>query len=48
MALYDEYLTHAEVQRWILDADVLWGEIDPARACAQPALLDQVRDSALI
>jgi hypothetical protein len=48
MALYDEYLTQAELQRWILDADVSWGEIDPARAREQPTLLDQVRDSALI
>jgi len=48
MALYDEYLTQAEIQRWILDADALWGAIDPALALAQPILLDQVRDSALI
>ena len=48
MALYDEYLTQAELQRWILDADVRWAEIDPALARAQAALLDQVRDSALI
>jgi hypothetical protein len=48
MALYDEYLTHAEIQRWILDADVWWGDIDPALARTQPALLEQVRDSALI
>ena len=48
MALYDEYLTQAELQRWILDADVLWADIDPALARAQASLLDQVRDSALI
>jgi hypothetical protein len=48
MALYDEYLTQAEIQRWILDADALWGDVDAARALAQPTLLDQVRDSALI
>ena len=48
MALYDDYLTQAELQRWILDADVLWGDVDPALARAQPSLLDQVRDSALI
>jgi hypothetical protein len=48
MDLYDEYLTQAEIQRWILDADVSWSDIDPALARAQPALLDQVRDAALI
>jgi hypothetical protein len=46
--LYDEYLTQAELQRWILDADVAWGEVDPALARSQPALLDQIRDAALI
>jgi hypothetical protein len=46
--LYDEYLTQAELQRWILDADVAWARIDPALALAQPDLLDQIRDAALI
>lgn len=46
--VYDDYLTQAELQRWILDADVAWGRIDAALARAQPALLDQVRDAALI
>jgi hypothetical protein len=46
--LYDEYLTQAELQRWILDADVAWNDIDPVQARSQPALLDQVRDAALI
>ena len=46
--LYDEYLTIAEMQRWILDADVAWNRIDAARALKQPELLDQVHDSALI
>jgi hypothetical protein len=48
MALYDDYLTQAEVQRWILDADVLWGAIDCRLALTQPDLLDEIRDSALI
>jgi hypothetical protein len=46
--LYDEYLTQAELQRWILDADVAWARIDPALALAQPEVLDQIRDAALI
>jgi hypothetical protein len=46
--IYDEYLTQAELQRWILEADVAWNDIDPTIALAQAPLLDQVRDSALI
>jgi hypothetical protein len=48
VTVYDDYLTQAELQRWILDADVAWNRIDAALAREQPALLDQVRDSALI
>ena len=48
MALYDDYLTQAEVQRWILDAYILWGAIDCTLAHTQPALLDEIRDSAII
>jgi hypothetical protein len=46
--IYDEYLTHAELQRWILDADVAWARIDAEAARTRPDLLEQVRDSALI
>lgn len=48
MPLYDEYLTTAEMQRWILDAEADWDRIDPALARAQPELLDGIRDAALI
>lgn len=48
MPIYDEYLTQAELQRWIQEADIAWGRIDPQLALAQPELLDQIRDSALI
>jgi hypothetical protein len=48
MPIYDEYLTHSELQRWILETDIAWGRIDTALALAQPEVLDQVRDSALI
>jgi hypothetical protein len=41
-------LTQAELQRWILEADVAWGRIDTDLALAQTDLLDQIRDSALI
>lgn len=46
--IYDEYLTQAELQRWILEADVAWARIDVPTARSRPDLLEQVRDSALI
>src|ERR1700691_1605774 len=46
--IYDEYLTTAELQRWILEIDVAWNQIDRDRALNQPTLLDQMHDSALI
>ena len=45
---YGDYLTTSEMTRWILDTDIAWDSIDPALALTQPALLDRVRDSALI
>ncbi|MGH9360939.1 MAG: hypothetical protein ACRD2T_03420 [Thermoanaerobaculia bacterium] len=46
--IYSEYLSTAELQRWVLDTDVAWDAIDAALARSQPELLDRVRDSALI
>lgn len=46
--IYDEYLTTAEMQRWILEVDVAWNQIDREVALSQPELLDQMHDSALI
>ena len=46
--IYDEYLTQAELQRWILEVDVAWARLDMPLARARPDLLEQVRDSALI
>ena len=46
--IYDEYLTQAELQRWILEADVAWARLDVPTARSRPDLLEQVRDSALI
>src|SRR5260370_14018871 len=46
--IYDEYLTTAELQRWILEIDVAWNQIDRDRALSQTDLLDQMHDSALI
>lgn len=46
--IYDEYLTTAELQRWILEIDVQWNSVDRDLARSQPELLEQVRESALI
>lgn len=46
--IYADYLSTSEMQRWILDTDIAWDDIDPQLALGQPDLLDRVRDSALI
>src|SRR5260370_3313364 len=46
--IYDEYLTTAELQRWILEIDVAWNQIDRDQALSQLNLLAQMHDSALI
>jgi len=46
--IYADYLSTAEIQRWNLDTDIDWDDIDPQLALSQPALLRRVRDSALI
>jgi hypothetical protein len=46
--IYGDYLSTAEMQRWILDLDIAWDAVDPAIALSQLDLLDRVRDSALI
>jgi hypothetical protein len=46
--IYADYLSTSEMQRWILDHDIAWDDIDPAVALTQTDLLDRVRDSALI
>jgi hypothetical protein len=46
--IYADYLSTAEMQRWNVDTDIAWDDIDPQLALGQPALLKRVRDSALI
>jgi hypothetical protein len=46
--IYGDYLSTAEMQRWILDLDIPWDDVDPSIALRQPDLLERVRDSALI
>jgi hypothetical protein len=46
--IYADYLSTAEMHRWIVDTDIAWDAIDADVALAQPGLLQRVRDSALI
>ena len=46
--IYADYLSTAEMQRWNLDIDIAWDDVDVGLALGQPALLQRVRDSALI
>lgn len=45
---YAEYLSTSELQRWFIETDIAWEEIDFALARTQTALLKRLRDSALI
>ena len=46
--IYADYLSTAEMQRWNLDTDIAWDEVEPRVALGQRELLKRVRDSALI
>ena len=46
--IYADYLSVAEMQRWSLDFDIAWDAIDPELAHRDTALLQRLRDSALI
>ena len=46
--IYADYLSTAEMQRWNLDTDIAWDDVEPQLALGQPELLKRVRDSALI
>ena len=39
--IYADYLSTAEMQRWSLDIDIAWDEIDPELALGQPELLSE-------
>lgn len=45
---YAEYLSTSELQRWFVETDIAWDEIDVALARTQTDLLKRLRDSALI
>ena len=46
--IYADYLSTAEAQRWNLDSDIEWDEVNESLALGQPDLLMRIRDSALI
>ena len=46
--IYADYLSTAEAQRWNLDSDIEWDEVNARVAHGQPDLLMRIRDSALI
>ncbi len=46
--IYEEHLRAAEAGAWSLDESINWDSIDRAAALAQPALLAQLRDAAVI
>lgn len=45
---YAEYLSTSELQRWFIETDIAWDQIDVALARTQTDLLKRLRDSALI
>lgn len=45
---YADYLSQSELQRWFLETDIDWSRLDAAASHAQPAILDRLRDAALI
>lgn len=45
---YAEYLSTSEMQRWFIETDIAWDQIDPKLARTQTDLLKRLRDSALI
>ncbi len=45
---YADYLSQSERQRWLLETDIPWDEVNAAAAHTQPGLLKRLRDSALI
>jgi len=46
--LYARHAAAADRGAWSVERDVDWGAIDPVRAHAQPEILAQLRDAALI
>jgi hypothetical protein len=46
--IYADYLSTAEMQRWNLDTDISWDDVNTPLALSQPEVLQRVRASALI
>ena len=45
---YADYLSTSEMQRWFLETDIAWDDINAELARTQPEILQRVRDSAVI
>jgi hypothetical protein len=48
MITYADYLSTSETQRWLLETDIPWDDMQPEVALEQPEILERLRDSALI
>ncbi len=46
--IYEDYYSISENQRWSLDRDIPWEDLDRDAAYTQPVLLDQIRTATLI
>ena len=46
--IYEDYYSISEINRWSIDHDIPWEDIDREAAYTQPELLDQIRTSTLI
>lgn len=46
--IYEDYYTISNLSFWSPEEDIPWSTLDPDAARAQPELLDQIRQSALI
>lgn len=46
--IYEDYYSIAEINRWSIDREIPWEDIDRDAAYTQPDLLEQIRTSTLI
>ena len=45
---YADYLSIAEMNRWVLETDIDWDQVDPKLALTRPDILERLRGYALI
>jgi hypothetical protein len=46
--IYDKYLRVTEAERWRMETDIPWQEVQPELALTQPDILEKLRGAALI